>query len=300
MRRSVQTQQADLKQNNFATTESRQSNRSSAIALYDITIPCDGYELNTVLKFCREFCKRWNFQLEKDANGHDHYQCRVSLNIKKRLDSMINWISKEYPGWQVRPGHHLGNLFYFVKTGSYWSDKNDIDEDKIPLRFRGEITWRPWQQKVLDMINNQAGDGYVDVLIDKGQNGGNGKSFLTLYLGCRGLASYVPCTLGTEKCIARFVMNTPKFKAYFFDLPFATSHKCRVAMFNSASEIKTGYHFNGEYFDPPHVWVFTNKNPPVSLLSTGNWRFWSIKNNELGRLIPTGTYYNDKYEEIIF
>jgi len=73
-----------------------------------------------------------------------------------------------------------------------------------------------------------------------------------------------------------------------FDMPRAMN-KDRLYQFYAAIEtIKDGYayddryHFTEKVFDCPNIWIFTNRMPDTTLLSTDRWKFWEIsEKNEL-------------------
>lgn len=263
------------------------------LSMYDLTIPCDRYSLEQVKQWMRANCKRWVFQQEiGDTTSYNHYQCRFSLLSKKRLSGMKTKISKELPGSNVtptsNPTHLTGNEFYVTKEDTRvdgpWDDKNDINPLSIPTRFRDTPIWRPWQLTVLELISLPPNDRSVNLIVDSAGN--NGKSFLTLWLMSRQQAARIPPQKDARD-IMRMVMNMPTRSTYFIDLPRAISHRDHNSIFAAIEEIKNGYAYDDRYrfqeklFDPPHVWVFTNTLPDISLLSRGRWITWEIWNNNI-------------------
>lgn len=275
---------------------------NNPLAMYDITIPCDKYDFKTVIEFMRRYCKRWCFQQEKGMDtGYIHYQCRLSLISKKRLDTMIKWICEIMPGWHIsatsNPAFYTGNEFYVMKEDTRidgpWTDRIDINPLSIPKNHRGDKEWRPWQQKVLDFIAQDPDDRTVNLVYCKG--GRKGKSFFTTDLAIYKKAVRVPA-MREARDIMRMIMNVEISTCYFIDLPRATSHKDLNSIYAAIEEIKNGYcyddryHFQQKYFEPPHVWVFTNTLPPKELLSEDRWVYWTInKEFELIPYIPNKT-----------
>lgn len=272
---------------------SSDTTRTSPLAMYDITIPCDRATLDEVRDFFRIYCKRWCFQQEQGAEtGYLHYQCRISLISKKRVPTMITWLSELKPGWHVsptsNPSFYTGNEFYVMKVDTRidgpWSDREDINTTMIPTRLRAEPTWKPWQQTVIDMISVPPDDRVINVIVDT--TGNNGKSFLTLWLMSRNKCERIPQQKDARD-IMRMIMNLPKRTCYFIDLPRGTSHKDQNSVYAAIEEIKNGYCYDDRYcfkreiFEPPHVWVFTNELPQVHLLSRDRWCYWKIIDNRL-------------------
>ena len=269
--------------------------RTSALAMYDLTIPHDRYTLDQVKDFMRTYCKRWCFQLESGSEtGYQHYQCRISLISKKRLNNMITWMASTMTGVHVsataNPTFYAGNEFYVMKVDTRidgpWTDRDDINVNTMPRRLRGEPTWKPWQQTVLHMCAQEPDDRVINVIVDT--TGNNGKSFLTLWMMSRCMCERIPQQKDARD-IMRMIMNLPKCTTYFIDLPRGTSHKDQNSTYAAIEEIKNGYcyddryHFKREIFEPPHIWVFTNQLPDASLLSRDRWHYWIILND---RLVP--------------
>lgn len=262
------------------------------LAMYDLTIGCDLYDRETVIDFFKRHAKRWAFQQEiGNSTGYLHWQCRISLISKRRVSDMVKLVLAELNGAHVGPTsnacHLTGNEFYVLKESTRvdgpWTDRDT--PRFVQKRFRGAIQWKPWQSTVLDMIHTEPDDRTVNVLIDI--DGKSGKSFLTTYLGSHGLASRIP-QMKEAKDIMRMVMDKPECDCYFIDLPRAISKRDQNAIYGAIEEIKNGYAFDDryrfreKYFEPPHVWVFTNHAPDEDLLTKDRWRLWMLHRGPLG------------------
>ena len=68
----------------------------NAIAVYDFTLKEDGVTVKDLSEFCKNWSKKWVFQLEQGDGGYRHYQGRLSL-IKKRRVGEFNSIP--YDTW---------------------------------------------------------------------------------------------------------------------------------------------------------------------------------------------------------
>lgn len=272
--------------------------RTNPLAMFDITIPCDRFTLGEVLNFMRSHCKRWCFQQEEGTEtGYIHFQCRVSLITKKRLANAITWINTKLPGCHLsataNPTHHAGDEFYVMKEDTRidgpWTDRDDLDPIKLQKRFRHDIVWRPWQQDILNIMATEPNDRDINVIVDL--KGKNGKSFLTCYLGNAKRAIRVPAQKESRD-IMRMILNMPEKSTYFIDLPRATSHLHQQSIYSAIEEIKNGYcyddrySFREKYFEPPHVFVFTNNVPDGNLVSRDRWKIWYLHNNQLTSNVP--------------
>lgn len=271
---------------------------SHALYRHDITIPDKGIDPEDLIDFFQDHCKHWCFQLEcGEETGYVHYQCRISLNDKMRCNTVAKTIMDafEIQGCHVSPTNSKCNDDLYVtkddtRLDGPWSDKDYVDENKIPKRFRGKITWKPFQQTILDKINTVPDDRHVDIIIDP--IGDHGKSFFIDYLAVHKKATFIP-QMKESKDIMRMVMNKPKSNCYFIDFPRATSKNDQHAIYSSIETLKRGYayddryHFKDEYFEPPHIWVFTNHTPDLALLSRDRWRFYHINiDNTLTNFTP--------------
>lgn len=256
------------------------------ISVYDLTIGEDICNKEKLVKLFSGNCKKWCFQLEEGENtGYRHYQCRISLTVKKRLSTMIGWVHKEIGNCRVSPTNNKCSTedIYVTKEETRidgpWSDKTEINENKIPERFRGDVIWQKWQKAVIDEIEMKPDDRTINVIVD--DKGNMGKSFLVGWLSVHNKARKIPQQKDIRD-IMRLVMDAPKSRCYFIDLPRAISERDQHSIYAGLEELKNGYayddryHFKEEWFEPPHVWVFSNKRPNVGLLSKDRWIIWEI------------------------
>lgn len=293
-------------------SEHNNSGRNT-LCMFDLTAPCSTYTLDQLLHWCTSNCKRWCFQRERGADtGYEHFQCRISLRSKKRLATMITWMSNTMPGIHVSPTanatYYKGDEFYVMKEDTRiegpWSDRTHVDISNLPTRLRATPNWRPWQQTVVSMIEQPPDDRTINVVVDT--SGNNGKSFLTMWLMSRNLAERIP-QQKDGRDIMRMIMNCPIRTCYFIDLPRATPNKDSNALYTAIEEIKNGYCYDDRYrferqiFEPPHIWVFSNQIPDSNLVSRDRWRLWSISNNNLVPFVskPVPTIGNGLFLNII-
>lgn len=269
---------------------------SNPIAGFDLTIPAERHDKDQIIKVFLDIAKKWVFQLEKgEETGYLHYQCRISLSTKKRLHQMIKLVNTVLEGACVKPTSTTAfvskDFSYVMKNDTRidgpWSDKDNEKPHYIQKRFLGKINWLSWQKSVISMINKDPDDRTVNIIIDS--QGNQGKSFLTTYLGTFKKAVRIP-QQPEARDIMRMVMNMDKCSCYFIDLPRGISQNSQNSMYSAIEEIKNGYAFDDrykfkdEYFEPPHVWVFTNTIPDIKLLTKDRWVFWNIVDQELVRL----------------
>lgn len=250
----------------------------NAVAVWDFTISSDKADLDQILSKCKEYCKKWCFQLEQGSEtGFEHYQGRVSLKTRSR-----NIPPFGFGHWSVTSSENQSNSFYCMKEETRikgpWTDSDPY----IPRQSRG-IKLLKWQQQVADSADVWD-TRHIDVIIDT--NGNIGKSTLITYLGCRGLARRIP-PLESYQDFMAMVLDTPKSRLYLVDFPRALTKGNSHCFWGALETVKDGfafdkrYHYREAYFDSPNIWVFANHLPDTSMLSKDRWRFWRIKNGEL-------------------
>lgn len=247
-------------------------------------------ELKTLFKGA---CKRWCFQLEQgEETGYRHFQCRISFGVAKRLSTAVTWCNTHLGvGFgKISPTSNAtlaaGDDFYVTKDETRihgpWSDK-DPEEIYVPRRFRN-AELKPWQVTLKAMTETEADDRTINVFVE--EDGNLGKSFLCGTLATSGKAVYVPM-MKEAKDVMSMVLCKPKLGCYLVDLPRAETKVVMKAMFAALETIKNGYaydpryKFRDEWFEPPHVWVFTNTKPDAELLSTDRWRYWELRDGVL-------------------
>lgn len=233
-------------------------------------------------------CRQWTFQKEMgELRKTPHFQGRICLKEKMRLSTLKNKLMGTcMAGAHLSPtsSANKGNTFYVQKEEGRiegpWSDKSA--SNYIPMRVR-EFHPYPWQQKLID-ISMDVNDRVINVVYDP--QGGLGKSTLMTYMVTHGKAEAIP-PMKDHKDIMRMVMNLPKSRCYFVDLPRASDKRHMVNMWAALETVKSGmayddrYEFKREFFEPPNIIVFTNVIPERNLLSADRWVVWTISNNEL-------------------
>lgn len=272
-------------------SEQRKNKTDSALTCYDLTIPSKKLSLPDTLKWMRTNCKHWTFQEEIASTGYTHYQCRFLLKNRKRESTMITQIQKELPAGShisptTTPIYKANDDFYVMKPETRiagpWSDKNDREEveiSKLPKHLQKEYVWRPFQQSIIDSIKIEPDDRTINVLYCP--SGGIGKSRMAMWLQARKLARRIP-PLKSYKDVMRMIKGTPKVPIYFIDLPKAHQHSNNEELYCAIENIKDGYawddryEWSEEFFEIPHVWVFTNEIPDHNLLSRDRWKYWTV------------------------
>lgn len=255
------------------------------------------YPHDYVVAYLKQWCKAWCFQTESgeevrdDGTTYIHYQGRFSLKVKARM-----------PPSGLEPAHfsptsraNRDNNFYVTKEETRvmgpWQD-TDVPETVMPLQYRfpADGGYYPWQRKIID-INRAFDARKINILFDP--RGKRGKTFLAARESVLGKARFV-VHVGEYRDVMRMIMDTPKVRTYFINVPKAMSDKAKADLYAAMETIKDGYAYDDRYkyreewFDSPNIWVFTNTMPKVELLSNDRWRYWRIQNDNLMEIDSAG------------
>ncbi len=162
-----------------------------------------------------------------------------------------------------------------------WADK--------PIYMRKDLNCMnnpfPWQASVIKALKLPPDDRTINWVVDHGGN--IGKSKLVKFLHVHKLAQRIP--QGTATQIKTFVIAVGASNAYLVDLPRTSGeYESDDCIFSALEDLKNGFVVSGMYgkvqqllMEPPHLWVFANRAPPVSKMSLDRWRVRYIKDKIL-------------------
>lgn len=256
--------------------------------VWDFTIPSKDNDAKAIELLLLKHCKKWCFQEERgDTTGFNHFQGRVSFKTKKRLTSCKKIHKSAH--WSPTSNANRDNCFYVLKEDTRidgpWQDKETVDENYIPRQVKEMQVLYPWQQSIVDKATLWD-KRTINVVIDK--QGGKGKSSLMQYMTCHKLGKKIPY-VNCHKDIMRMTYCIGISRCYLLDMPRAIDKTKLAGLYAGIEEIKGGwcyddrYNFRQRHFDCPNIWLFTNKDPDLNLLSRDRWVLWCIKDNELVR-----------------
>ena len=263
----------------------------NAVFVYDFTLGDSFADVEDVKSWLREHCKKWCFQHEvSEETGYPHYQGRFSLKTKLRLTTLKNKMPWKEIHLSPTSRENADNDFYVSKEESRidgpWKDTDRVIY--IPKHFRvvGANGFLPFQQSIIDIMNTEPGRS-VHCIIDNKTN--QGKSTFVGFLCCQDLATKIT-GFNEYRDIMRMVMDTREVKkvnTYFVDMPKATVGISKMRqLFMGIETVKDGHcyddrnRYREEWFDQPHVFVFTNDWPDISHLAKDRWKFWCINDNK--------------------
>lgn len=245
--------------------------------------------LNILKDNLRSICKKWVFQLEQGESGYLHYQGRISLIKKKRLNALIS-LFKTLPEWDgvhfsptSNEVHKSNNFSYVMKLDTHidgpWADTDEIIYIPRQIREMGEL--RPFQKYIVD--NHDIWDTRT-INIIYCPHGNVGKSLLVGYMRANKIGRALP-PINDYKDLLRMVCDLPISRCYLFDMPRSLNKERQYQFFSAIETIKDGYAYDDRYkfkeicFDCPNIWIFTNSIPETEMLSKDRWCIWAINEN---------------------
>lgn len=260
-------------------------------ATWDWTLP-KSEEFSEVRDKLRQIFKKWVCQEERGDTGYEHFQGRGSLFKKRRLAELKPLLqSVGLDSMHLTPtvsANQKGEPFYMTKADTRvagpWSDRDE--EDKyVPRQYRGLLQrLYPYQQAIYDSA--QSFDSRTINLIYCPQ-GGKGKSTIAALCCLHAKGLRIPAVNDAEKLLASVcdILTAKQERqpgVVFVDLPRAMDKKRLGGIYSAIEEIKNGcvydlrYSYKEWWFDSPAVWVFSNQEPDLGLLSRDRWKIFRI------------------------
>lgn len=265
------------------------------IAMYDITIPYEGYTLDSLRDLLRLYAKRWAFQAELgEKTGYKHWQVRLSLKKKQRCVQFVkSGMFKGHITPTSNPTTLAGDLFYVMKEPTRvegpFTDKDAIRY--IPRQYRNKMDdLRPFQKSIIEKVREHQNEKFDDRGINYVYcpHGNKGKSTLAHLMRLHIGGIVLPLVNDGEKliqascCMLRGT-ETRRAIPVCMDLPRSLKDQDKLGgMYVAIEQIKSGYVYDGRHhwkdwdFDSPSIWVFSNNKPKRSFVSRDRWKYWTI------------------------
>lgn len=264
---------------------------TNPIHVFDFTAKADTNDKNSIIESLNAHCKNWVFQLEKGAQtGYLHFQGRCSFKVKRRNGKILNLKDAHFSPTFTDTAI-TQNFNYVIKEETRvegpWSDKDTIEY--VPLQYRNKMeTLKPFQTKVIELAE-KFDDRKINLIYCP--NGNKGKSTLAhlcrIYLG----GIVLPPLNDADKlvfscCNILMAKHIRKSVPIFIDLPRAMCKERLHGLYTAIEVIKAGWvydtrnHWKEWDFDSPSVWVFTNTEPDLNMVSLDRWNIWTINEEE--------------------
>lgn len=221
-----------------------------------------------LIKNCSSINK-YIFQEETGKNGTKHLQGYIEFNDKVRPKNILS----EKVHWE-KPRDKQACIEYCSKvdtrTGATFTKGIKLPK---PLKIISELY--EWQQKIVDIINEEPDDRIIYWYWDG--KGNKGKSALCKYI-CYKYNALVLCgkTDNAFHGVIKYKEDTGEYPdIILFDIP-----RTCMSYFNPTAmeKIKDGCFYSGKYeggmvlMNSPHIICFANSEPDTSSMSMDRWR----------------------------
>lgn len=232
----------------------------------------------------KRIAKKWIFQAE-DTKDNPHYQCYIDLHKKDRPKSLAISLNDEFIGIDMQHASEAGISAlknYCMKDESRvagpWADCKIYMGADLPK------VWRPWQNKFLELCQEDPSDRKITWIYDP--VGENGKSKVTKFLEWKKQA--LGLAYSSTKDLLCEIVNEPPMGIYIFDLTCTKPKDAAEAdLYAAFEQLKNGNVRSSKYvpkrllMDPPHVFVMSNTLPRTELMMKNRWTVYEIEKNNL-------------------
>lgn len=278
---------------------------SKPCATYDFRMNADGLSPERLVEILPQLAKNFIFQKEKGhETGYVHYQGRLSLIKKARKHEVLKlWEvtfhdvpTPNYFEPTVDPPKVFDYNCYASKADSRldgpWTDKDEKPR-YIPRQYRDKLDrLYPYQKYIFDTAK-EFDDRTINMIYCP--TGNQGKSTIASICELFGRGIDLPPVNDADKlvqsccdvCMAKEVRDPSPI---FVDLPRAMNKDRLNGIYTAIEQIKKGklydlrYTYKEWWIDSPQIWVFSNIEPDLSMLSRDRWKVWTI--NEKKELEP--------------
>jgi len=276
------------------------SGNKAATAVYEFRMNAEDTDVAQVRALLKGIAKKYVFQEENSDTGYHHYQGRMSLIKKRRkgeLLKLFETLGRSAPNYlePTATCNFTDEAFYCQKEDTRiagpFTDKDEKKEVYIPRQYRGLVEkLYPFQKVIFDSCDIFE-PRIINLIYDP--LGCAGKSTVAAICELYGRAIDMPPVNDADKliqsacdiCVARQIRDP---SPVFIDLPRAMNKDRLNGIYTAIEQIKKGklydlrYTYKDWWIDSPQIWVFSNIEPDLSMLSKDRWRIWSIsKEKEL-------------------
>lgn len=218
----------------------------------------------------------------KHLQGYAYFKNPHRLVACKKINDKAHW--------EIAKGSPKDNLSYCTKEDSeavvvgFDVEKTFQDKlkDRIYLKFL-DVKWKPWQAKIIELVNSEADSRTINWVYDK--VGNSGKSYLTKYLA---LTHEIIIADGKKDNIFNQVNRKlneeeKEFKIVVLDIPRSSEGYINYGVLE---QLKNGLIYSGKYeggiclFDDVHVIVFANFLPELEQFSLDRWNIINITDED--------------------
>jgi len=210
-----------------------------------------------------------NLELGIQGKRTDLIELRDLIKSGKRLNQIM---------METEDNKTIHNILQYGKglRELEYNVRQEKNKEEIKKEFEN-IVWKPWQKKIIDMLNNITDNRKIKWLYD--ELGNNGKSFLARYLLLNKDVYYI--TGGKQQDILFGYDGQP---IIIYDLARTYSDNLEhiyttIENFKNGQYLSTKYETQQRFFKIPHIIIMANFMPDINKLSSDRWDIEDINDN---------------------
>lgn len=269
---------------------------TAPVARWDFRCNAEGLTEDIILESIKRIAKHFVFQEEKGGTtGYLHYQGRMSLIKKARKAELmklwktldLTWPLPNYLEPTVDAVHKSSDFSYVTKedtrTRGPWAD--NLMSKWVPPQYRQAVEdLYPYQRHIFD-TSTVFDTRTINFLYCP--LGNIGKSTITSWCVLHGKGVVLPSVNDAQAlvqgaCSLCHGKNERYPSPIFVDLPRCQDKSKLYGIFSAIEQIKNGYLYDLRYkytewwIASPQIWVFSNREPDLGMLSLDRWRVWTV------------------------
>lgn len=252
---------------------------------------------------CTPFIVEFGYQLEKGKrHGIEHYQGTVKCEPRKRETQMQEWFKKKFPTVEFpekdycRVSRSEASNIYGMKEDTRiagpWYKGPIFDKIAKITVYKIDIVLRPWQEKIVSIIKEQACDRIIWWFWEP--KGGLGKTTFQkwLFLNFPGVTPLSGKSADMKNGLIEYmeINNNKVPKVVLVNLPKTFNHN--YFSYEGTEAIKDMWFYSGKYKGGvvcnrnPHLMIFANKEPDIEEMSPDRWNIIRLPDGKGVREAP--------------
>lgn len=205
--------------------------------------------------------------------GYVEFKNQKCFSALKKINPRISW--------RHAKGNKEQNITYCSKETNYTSNFPIPRKEQILNNEYKDVTWRPWQQMILDIIETKPDRRTINWFWE--EKGNEGKTFIATYLVLKYDALVLSGKTSDISNQIKTWLDTHKDESFptvaILDAPRSTQD---FINYQALEKVKDGLIYSGKYeggiciLAPLHLFVFANQLPEFNKLSEDRWNIIGI------------------------
>jgi len=200
--------------------------------------------------------------------GYIEFKNAIAFTSLSKMNERIHW--------EVCRGSRVQNIEYCSKECVLWNTFPLSMKQNILNTEYSNLTWRPWQQEVLNLVQTKPDPRKIHWYWEP--NGNSGKSYLIKYICIKHEHVIIATGKMTDvfNQINTYMINNPGQAPTIILLDIPRSSQDFIN-YGCIEQIKNGCLYSGKYeggiciYPIPHIIIMANQPPDTSKMSEDRW-----------------------------